>query len=202
MDLSIASSVYINNHSCNKDGKALLSTEEYKKVYSADDFYKCLKYNYMKFFKMDLLCKWAWLGAEVLLSNNSLAKNVNKNNVAVILMTHHGCIDVDKKYLRTTETIPSPALFVYTLPNIMLGEICIRHRFKGEQASLVSSGLNVEELYYYANDLLQNRGMDACLVGWVDAYNDNKEVVMCWVEKGGNGHPFTINNIEEIYSKN
>ena len=63
--------------------------------------------------------------------------NLDTNKVAVVLATAHGCIDVDKKYLDTIELSLAPHCFVYTLPNIMLGEICIRHGFKGEQLCMV-----------------------------------------------------------------
>lgn len=203
MELTIESSVYINSHSCTKDGKEIVSATDKKCLHTPEELYRHLKFSYMKFFKMDLLCKWAWLGAEILIGDNtSLLSGVDKNNVAVVLMTHHGCIDVDKQYLKTTETIPSPALFVYTLPNIMLGEICIRHGFKGEQASMVSEQFDIEEIHYYVEDLLNNRGMDACLVGWVDAYDKHKEVAMYWVTKSGEGTNFSIDNIKEIYSTN
>lgn len=202
MELSIISSVRIDNHSFVKDGKETIFDDETKVLATPEEFYRYKEYNYMKFFKMDLLCKWAWLGTEVLLEeNDSIISEIDKSNIAVVLMTHHGCIDVDKKYLKTTESIPSPALFVYTLPNIMLGEICIRHGFKGEQASLVSDRFDIEEIHYYVSDLLNNRGMKACLFGWVDAFDDSKDVALYWVSKSDIGNSFTVDNIKEIYSK-
>ena len=141
---------------------------------------------------MDLLCKWAWLGAETLLMQNGVPVygGVDKTKIAVVLMTNHGCLEVDKKYQETTNTIASPALFVYTLPNIMLGEICIRHGFKGEQACFVNDRFDVEQLHFWVNDLLHNRGMEACLCGWVDAVTDDHNISLFWVTKNGGGIPF------------
>lgn len=154
----------------------------------------------MKFFKMDILSKWAWLGTELLLNpdGNSIYQGIDKSKVAVVLQTGHGCLDVDKKYRASMDDVASPALFVYTLPNIMLGEICIRHGFKGEQLCMLSEQLDTQELTFWVNDLLNNRGMDACLCGWVDAYEDNKEVSLFWVSKDKSRQTFTEENIQQI----
>ncbi len=203
MGLVIKSWVHINNASAVKDGKELIPVGEYQQVDSAEDVYRHFGLNYMKFFKMDLLCKWAWVGAELLLNNGAqkIYEGVDPTRVAVATMTNHGCIDVDKKYKETIKTIPSPALFVYTLPNIMLGEICIRHGFKGEQSSLVSDSYDIDEQFFWVNDLLAKRGMDACLLGWIDAYDSDKDVCLLWVTKGAEGVPFTAEAIKEIYNR-
>lgn len=165
------------------------------------DLYRALSLNYMKFFKMDLLCKWAWLGAEVLLNKDggNLYEGIDRNKVAVVLITSHGCIDVDKKYLSSMEGIPSPALFVYTLPNIMLGELSIRHGFKGEQLCLATENFDAEELFFWVDDLLNNRGMEACLCGWVDVYEGNRDVCLFWVKKQEGGITFSKTKAEELY---
>ena len=150
-----------------------------------EDIYRGLAYSYPKFFKMDLLCKWAWLGAEALLKTDGgfVYDGQDKNKIAVVLATHSGCLVVDKRYQDTLQTIPSPALFVYTLPNIMLGEICIRHGFKGEQLCLVQEAFNEQEVNFWVQDLLQKRGMDHCLYGWVDATEEKQEVQLYWASK-------------------
>src|SRR5690606_3300338 len=147
--------------------------------------------------------KWAWLGADALFSGNDsyLYNGIDKSKVAVVLMTHHGCIDVDKRYLATMSDIPSPALFVYTLPNIMLGETCIRHGFKGEQLCLVSDGFDAQELHFWVNDLLNNRGMEACICGFADAYDNNKDICFFWITKQEGLMPFTIENLNQLYNQ-
>lgn len=200
MDLSVSSWVHINNDSVKKDGGVLFQ-DSYATVQNAQDLYRLQGHNYMKFFKMDLLCKWAWLGAETLLVDNGthVYDGIDKSKVAVVLMTGHGCIDVDKKYLASMSDIPSPALFVYTLPNIMLGEICIRHGFKGEQLCLVSEHFDAEELHFWVSDLLEKRGMEACLCGWADAYDNNKDISFFWITKQKVETPFTINHLNQLY---
>ncbi|HEY9177766.1 MAG TPA: hypothetical protein VIN07_08755 [Flavipsychrobacter sp.] len=191
----------ITGHSLAKDGVQVLPDSA--GVIEPQDVFRGLQYNYMKFFKMDLLCKWAWLGAEALLTEGekTVYAGVDKNKIAVVLMTSHGCIDVDKKYLDGMQNIASPALFVYTLPNIMLGEISIRHEFKGEQLCLVDEKFNGEELHFWVDDLLTNRGMEACLCGWVDAYDKHKDICLFWITKQEDAMDFTKDKLQELYNK-
>ncbi len=199
----ISSWVHINDKKAIVNGEYLLPEEEYVQINEPQDLYRKLSLSYMKFFKMDLLCKWAWLGAETLLvkDGNEIYDNTDKNKVAVVMMTSYGCIDVDKKYEASRADIPSPALFVYTLPNIMLGEICIRHGFKGEQMSLVSDNFDVDEIYFWVNDLLTNKGMEACVCGWADAYDDTKDICLFLVTKKESDISFTKENLLALYNK-
>ncbi len=198
----IKSWIHINDDGVLKNGNSVLSEVEFAKIAEPQDLYRKLSYSYMKFFKMDLLCKWAWLGAELLLQDdgNAIYENVPIDKAAVTIGTKHGCLDVDKKYEDSRADIPSPALFVYTLPNIMLGEICIRHGFKGEQLCTVSEGFDAEELNFWVDDLLTSKGMEACLCGWADAYEDKKDICLFWVTKQETNTPFTKQNITSIYN--
>jgi len=183
------------------NGQSAIILSEEKSSITPEDLYNKSGYNYPKFFKMDKLSKWAWLGAEGLLSSgdSQIYNQYDKEKIAVVLSTADGCISVDKKYKDSIATVPSPALFVYTLPNIMLGEICIRHGFKGEQACTVNEQLDAEQITFIVNDLLTNRGMDACICGWVNATDDKHDVCLFWVTKSAAGIGFTADTVNAIY---
>lgn len=168
---------------------------------SPDALYRALGFAYPKFFKMDLLCKWAWLGAEILLSipdSEPIYTGLTRSKIAVVLATGAGCLDVDKRYLATMDGHPSPALFVYTLPNIMLGEICIRHGFTGQQLCLVQESPDDEEIYFSASDLL-GRGAEACVCGWVDATTDGYAVSMAWLALAAAGPALTTEALQTAF---
>ncbi|MBQ7530942.1 MAG: hypothetical protein IJT12_04480 [Paludibacteraceae bacterium] len=87
--------------------------------------------DYPKFFKMDTLSRLGFIGAEMMLKQSDTSSQVS----AVILANHSASIKNDNDYLATISEgnyYPSPALFVYTLPNIVTGEIAIRHHIQGE----------------------------------------------------------------------
>jgi len=175
-----------------KDGVAATAAQQ------PEDIYQSLQHPYIKFFKMDVLCKWAWLGAEYLLGfgDEALYNGISKERTAVAFFTGKGCLDVDMRYQETVATIPSPALFVYTLPNIMLGEVCIRHGFKGEQVCMVQPSPDFNEIYFYVNDMLAQTDMEACLCGWADA----ADVCFFWVTKTPGNTAFTAANMERLYN--
>lgn len=173
---------------------------ENKEVATPEELYTHLHCNYPKFYKMDKLCKWAFVATEYLLGgNDSFYKDIDKSKIAIVLSTSHGCMDVDKRY--ADAAIPSPALFVYTLPNIMLGELCIRHGFKGEQVCMVNDGVDAGELHFAANTLLECKGMEACLCGYVDVNNAGEpNIYLLWIGKGGGFYPFKSKILTDLHA--
>lgn len=195
LQLTISHWVNISDSTVRKDGK------DYQQFTSTDELYRSAGYTYPKYFKMDVLCKHAWIGTEYLLHcDNDLVYNLlDKEKIGVILATSYGCLEADKQFNTTLTTIPSPAVFVYTLPNIMLGEICIRHGFKGEQFCIGSAAFDANEIHFLVTDLLENRNMDACLCGWANVTASGKEVSLFWITKTENGKRFTPAALQELY---
>ena len=74
----------------------------------------------------------------------------------------------DNIYQETIDHTPSPAIFVYTLPNILIGEICIRNGFKGEGVFFIQEKFDKEFIFGCAEDHLKKSRSAVCLAGWVD----------------------------------
>ena len=87
-------------------------------------------------------------------------------------------LDTDLKYFESTKEIASPALFVYTLPNIVMGEICIRNKFKGENSFFIFEDFNVAFIHQYVNELFANNILKLCICGWVDVLQENYKAVL------------------------
>ncbi len=169
------------DHNLQRDGQPLVSVAELTPLADIPlKVYEQAAISYPKFFKMDLLSRVAFLAAELLPAGTA---GPDKEKIAVALSTSSGCLDVDKKYNASRETLASPSLFVYTLPNIMLGEICIRHGFKGEQMTTVAEQPDIDWMLFYVNDLLANRHTDACLLGHAEATEQGIDVTLLWVSK-------------------
>jgi hypothetical protein len=186
-----------------RNGRLIRSGERVASAADAAGMYRELGCSYPKFFKMDTLSKWAWLGAEVLLCNDGAwaYEGVSKEQIGLVLATQDGCLEADKKYADSMATVASPALFVYTLPNIMLGEICIRHGFKGEQLCLVNEGFDADALRFQAQDLLENRNLSHCLFGWADVVGDQQDICMFWAS-ARQAPQLTNDWLEAVYQKN
>lgn len=134
--------------------------------------YKSLNSANLKFFKMDNLSKLGYVCAEKLLSNQDLIED--KTRVAIILSNKSTSLDTDIKHqeLLNTSQPASPAIFVYTLANIVSGEICIKNKINGENTFIVQDtegGFS----YEYAKSLIKRGTADLVIYGWCDLLNDS-----------------------------
>jgi hypothetical protein len=148
--------------------------------------YQDLEISYPKFFKMDNLSKLAFLGAELLLKSESESV---ENNTALIFANKSSSLDTDVKYQNSIADqenyYPSPAVFVYTLPNICLGEISIRHQLKSENSFFIFAEYNPVFMEKYSNMLLETQKSDKVLCGWVEYYNEDYKAFLYLVDKKG-----------------
>jgi hypothetical protein len=143
---------------------------------------------YPKFFKMDNLSKLAFLGAELLLKNE--IDNSKENNIALVFANKSSSLDTDMKYQNSISDaanyFPSPAVFVYTLPNICLGEISIKHQLKSENSFFIFDAFNPAFMMNYANVLLDSKKADKVLCGWVEYYDEEYKAFLYLVGREGN----------------
>jgi hypothetical protein len=140
--------------------------------------------NYPRFYKMDNLSKLGWLAAEILLKESFHAGKYPVEEIGVVLANANASLDTDLKYFDTVKEFPSPSLFVYTLPNIMIGEICIRGGFKGENAFFISDRFDADFTVQYVRHLLDKDILQVCICGWVDLLGSAYKAALFLVEKG------------------
>lgn len=137
----------------------------------AKEAYKSLELNYSKFHKMDNLSKLAFLASEMILKNNDQSKT------ALVFANNSSSLDTDFKYQESINSqesyFPSPAVFVYTLPNICVGEISIKHKMQTENAFFVLNEFDEDFLSSYAEQVLQSGKAEKVLCGWVELYQES-----------------------------
>ncbi|HZH88856.1 MAG TPA: hypothetical protein VFD78_06715 [Chitinophagaceae bacterium] len=136
--------------------------------------YKDIGMKYPKFHKMDLQSKVAILAIELM---NIPFKKWNPYNIAMLFDTQSGSITADKAFEASRTTFPSPALFVYTLPNIFMGEIAIRHEIKGPHICLqLDPESTTSALSDRAEQILRNKKADVILWGQINATEEEIDV--------------------------
>lgn len=171
---------------------------------TTDDFltriYAWLGPGYPKFYKMDVPSQLGFLAGEILLRDLPVTA-YDPANVGIVLSSASGCLDTDLRYAASVRTMASPALFVYTLPNIVGGELCIRHTIKGENAFFITPAFDAQLLADYVLQTLQIPGMETCIGGWVEAVNGHHDVFLYLAEKTkrGMGIPLSAVELEKIY---
>ncbi len=162
-----------------------------------------LSISYPKFYKMDRLSKLGFLATEVLLKDLRLLDKYKAENVAVVISNANASLDTDLRYFESTKNIASPALFVYTLSNIVAGEICIRQGIKGENAFFVLPAFDPNRLFEYAEIVMASGKTDACIAGWVDVLGEQHDVFLYLLEKSNNGGlEHTAEQLQKLYHVN
>lgn len=172
------------------------------------NLYRQMNLNYPKFFKMDNLCKLGILAAEMVITNNSKSENFEKDKVAIFLANNSSSIETDRNHLKTivnkNDYFPSPAVFVYTLPNIIIGEIAIKHKFTGENAFFVSETFDANLMHTYASIALKSNHTTDAVCGWVNVDGNEHEAFMYYTEKNNlykTGKGFNIPHTPEMIYK-
>jgi hypothetical protein len=162
--------------------------------------YQHFNWQYPKFFKMDNLSRLGWAATELLLEGWDAAA-YQPQEVAVVLSNASSSLDTDYKYTQTMKEIPSPSVFVYTLPNIVIGEICIRHRFKGENAFFLSAEFDAALLTRYVTYVLEAGIARACITGWVEWLGESFKAALFLIERKetADALPFTAENMDRIF---
>jgi hypothetical protein len=150
--------------------------------------YRHFGVQYPKFFKMDVLCKLAFLTAELVLPAAKVLARLAPHAVGLVLANRSSSLLTDLAHQRSIADaaayLPSPSVFVYTLPNILIGEISIRHQLTGENSLFVADTFEPTVLEAYAAQLLAEGASQACLCGWVETAQDAYESFFYVVEQG------------------
>jgi hypothetical protein len=111
-----------------------------------------------------------FLGAHLLLHPLKEELAANDEAIAILMANTSSSLDTDHTYWNGVgdEGTGSPAKFVYTLPNIVIGEICIYWKQYGETQFLVLPEYDEARLKSEAEILLANSSAKYVLVGWCE----------------------------------
>jgi hypothetical protein len=203
-DLFITASCLICANNAYKNGKPEFQRPGLRPPDFLDELYRYEQLNYPKFHKMDLLSKLGLLAAEILLKKDSRHQRYRSEETGIVLSKSHGSLDTDLKYAKTMKTGASPALFVYTLPNIVIGEIAIRFKIRGENAFFVFKRFNGNFIGEYVRGLFESKLIKCCICGWVDFLETDYRALLMLVETSATGLavPFTADNINQLNNTN
>lgn len=125
--------------------------------------------DYPKFFKMDPLSRLGFVASEMLLNQLKQSDNQTNEQYGVLLFNRSSSMADDVAFQATIQDssnwFPSPALFVYTLPNIVTGEIAIRNHFQTETNFMV---LNAPHTDIMAEQIALAAVHGPQIAGWCD----------------------------------
>lgn len=194
----ISNYVHINSKGVFANKKLLVEKVETEGLNSfLKRLYKELKVDYPKFYKMDSLSKLGIIATHLLSENQKL-----ENNTALVFQNNAGSLQTDLQHQKTIEDkkdyFPSPAVFVYTLPNIVLGEIAIKHKLNSENAFFVAKEFTPEFIHTYTDILLKTEKANSAICGWIDLDSERYNVFLSQISKTGKT-AFTAKNLNQLY---
>ena len=163
------------------------------------EFYRLQQINYPKFFKMDNLSKLGFLASEMLLKDEE-NRFEPREHIAIIGFNRSSSLDVDTHYQATINSnenyFPSPSLFVYTLPNIVTGEIAIRNNILGETSFYVCEAFDAKQIIKTVKNVFCDKITTTVIALWIE----HLDVFAALVECGEGDAKFTENQLNLIYN--
>jgi len=151
------------------------------------NIYKTAGISYPKFFKMDNMSKAGFLVSELMLRESGIDFETQKEDFAIALFNRSSSSDDDLSYYQSIKDVtnyyPSPSVFVYTLPNIVAGEIAIRNKFLGETSFYVTEDISAKTIIRQVNAIMQSKSVNYVLCGWAECYKGNIDVRMMLVAR-------------------
>lgn len=198
----------IRNRKVVKGGRLLFETQEEMPAPFFAEIYRHFGVNYPKFHKMDNLCKLGFLAAELLLQDKEIKKRYTHDGMGVVLYNAASSMDTDRNHQQTITDraayFPSPSVFVYTLANIVIGEICIRHKLFGEGTFFIEDGWDSPRMFNYVKLLLDDCAVNCCVTGWLELNANHYDGILFLVETARTDTDgiaiFDPGNLNEIYS--
>lgn len=157
------------------EGKKELGEQEGQEHHSLlTTLYKQMIGNYPKFYKMDGLSRLGFVASEILLNAE---KGETDEERAIIFFNHSSSIASDRNYKESINDkdnyFPSPSIFVYTLPNIVTGEIAIRNHFHGETSFFILPDKDERLMEEILQASCRDDQSKSFLTGWID-YEDER----------------------------
>ena len=162
-----------DNRITSSEGLLFKTEDKLESIKFMSQAYKFFGINYSKFFKMDGLSKAGFIAAELLSEKIQLEKNTG-----LIFSNSSSSQDTDLRFQESMQDFASPSVFVYTLPNIVLGEISIRHSIQSENAFFITEKFDPELMLDYAEIQLKNLACENVLCGWLNLHNNEYDVFL------------------------
>jgi hypothetical protein len=184
----ITSYCSINKSKVSLNGRDLITTPYQSVTELLSHLYKSLEINYPKFHKMDVQSKLGIIASELLIREEKEFAGSEKNRIALVFSNKASSLESDRQHARSisnkNEYFPSPSVFVYTLPNIVAGEIAIRHKITGENAFFISNEFDAQLMTNYVDILFNSTSTGQAMAGWLNVDEDECQAFVYWVKKG------------------
>jgi len=183
LTLKTSKTIIIENNRIVKDNDIIFQSEEKELSTFIRQAYKNVGGVNLKFYQSSDLCKLGSVAALYLLEGVSF----EPGEMGIIMANAHSSLLTDTAHQHIIDTsgdmAASPAIFVYTLPNVVTGQICINHKIQGENTFFINKTCNLDELEDYASLVMKYTGLEYCIIGWCEVLRDEYRAELRLLEK-------------------
>ena len=193
----------LTNTTCSVNGEVVGKIDQVSEDSWFKQLYKQQGLAYPKFYKMDLLSQAGFLALEAMKKYNpALSSGYGDDEIGLVFANSSSSADTDSRFLASYREggTPSPSLFVYTLPNIVLGELAIANKWYGESMFAILPAF--EPAFFYTHtQLLMPASCEAVLCGWVEILEGNVDVLLFFVENKSDAlFEYNQENVARLYA--
>ncbi|MBW7868307.1 MAG: 3-oxoacyl-ACP synthase [Brumimicrobium sp.] len=199
MEHQITQYCRIRNQQIHLNGKEIFHGEQTEFLDFIKAAYKEFTGDYPKFYKMDPLCKLSLVMGSLMLDN--IGESLD-SNTALLLSNKSSCIDIDREHQKNIDEDgiagARPGNFVYTLPNIALGEISIKYSLRSENSFFIFDHFNPSFMIDYARIMIDLGKCTSVLGGWLEVNGNSYDGFMFLIEPK-EGLALTEENLLNLY---
>lgn len=155
------------------DGRETRLEESGKAALSA--IYKRELNDNPKFYKMDTFSRLSYLAAGLLLKTAGI-ENAGES-LSLIYFNKSTSVVADRQHIQafagSDGFFPSPSSFLYTLPNVVMGEISVKYGIKGETSFIILPHKDEKRMEEIISSSIAQSDAQSILTGWVECSDDD-----------------------------
>ena len=170
---SVMHSVHLTDSSLSIDGREIPVAERGKPLLTV--IYRNMLEDCPRFYKMDVFNRLVYVASQLLVKEESPEDRDDYR--AVVLFNGASTVVADRKHIATVSGsegfFPSPSVALFTLPNIVTGEIAISNGYKGETSLYILDRRNSPLMEQIVEATFAGSEARSMMTGWVDCTSED-----------------------------
>ena len=171
-DIRLLKSVHLTDSFLKVDGEEKSVDAQGKAMLK--ELYKQSGLDYPKFYKMDVFSRMVFIASDLLVKGIVLPEAEKR---MIVLFNQSSSVVQDRKHIGTIGGnggfFPSPSVYIYTLPNIAVGEVAIKQGFKGETSLYILDERDDALMEQIVRTAFYESGPSVMITGWVDCAEED-----------------------------
>ncbi len=170
---------------CN--GAKELDLHEEGLIDKLDSIYDSQIKDYPKYYRMDGMAKLVFILGDLICTRTNICSDIDSSDIAFVMLNATGSFPSDSIHsnlIMEGFDKASPSNFVYTLPNVGMGEVCIKWKITGEGLFLIEDAFSAKRICEIADLFLAQGKCKAIVIGWAEPTENEGNCIFLISNKG------------------